>query len=85
MTSIKEMVANARKVRFTHYKNGELWYVTECGLHSPSPLPIPATARFCQKTRRSCSCATSSGTWQCSSRRESMRKAQPDESARKSL
>lgn len=38
MTTIKEMVANDRKVRFTHYKSGELWYVTECGF--PFPVPI---------------------------------------------
>ena len=38
MTSIKDMVANGRKVRFTHYKSGELWYVTECGFEFPVPI-----------------------------------------------
>ena len=37
MTSIKEMVANGRKVRFTHYKSGELWYEAECGFAFPVP------------------------------------------------
>jgi hypothetical protein len=39
--SIKEMVANGRKVRFTYYKSGELWYVTESG--SAFPVPIADT------------------------------------------
>lgn len=35
MVSIKEMVTNDRKVRFTHFKSGELWYVTETGFSFP--------------------------------------------------
>jgi hypothetical protein len=38
MTSIKDMVTNGRKVRFTHYKSDELWYVTECGFEFPVPI-----------------------------------------------
>jgi hypothetical protein len=30
--NIKEMVAEGRKVRFLHYKLGELWYRTETRL-----------------------------------------------------
>jgi hypothetical protein len=35
MVSIKVLVASGRKVRFTHFKNGELWYVTETGFAFP--------------------------------------------------
>lgn len=45
-TSIKEMVANGRKVRFTHYKNGELWYVTESGFAFPVPISDTGDAAF---------------------------------------
>lgn len=44
MVSLKEMVADDRKVRFTHYKNGELWYVTETGF--AFPVPITNTAEI---------------------------------------
>ncbi|KWU17869.1 hypothetical protein [Burkholderia cenocepacia] len=44
--SIKEMVANDRKVRFTHYKEGELWYVTECGFEFPVPTADAGQATF---------------------------------------
>lgn len=46
MASIKEMVANGRKVRFAHYKNGELWYVTETGLEFPVPISDTGDATF---------------------------------------
>ena len=36
--SIKEMVAEGRKVRFVHYKLGELWYRTETGFEFPVPV-----------------------------------------------
>jgi hypothetical protein len=38
MSTINEMVANDRTVRFTHYQNGELWYVTETGFSFPVPV-----------------------------------------------
>ena len=38
MVSLKEIVANDRKVRFTHCKAGELWYVTETGFAFPVPI-----------------------------------------------
>lgn len=48
--SIKEMVANGRKVRFVRYKNrdneGELWYVTECGFEFPVPISDIGDATF---------------------------------------
>ena len=43
---IKEMVANGRKVRFTHYKNGELWYVTERGFAFPVPIADTGDGSF---------------------------------------
>ena len=46
MTSIKEMVANGRKVRFTHYKSDELWYVTECGFAFPVPVADTGDGSF---------------------------------------
>ena len=46
MNSIKEMVANGRKVRFTHYKSGELWYVTECGFAFPVPVADTGDGSF---------------------------------------
>jgi hypothetical protein len=46
MTSIKDMVANGRKVRFTHYKSGELWYVTECGFAFPVPIADTGDGAF---------------------------------------
>jgi hypothetical protein len=36
--SIKEMVADGRKVRFVHYKLGELWYRTETDFDFPVPI-----------------------------------------------
>lgn len=36
--NIKEMVAEGRKVRFLHYKLGELWYTTETGFEFPVPI-----------------------------------------------
>jgi|KBSMisStandDraft_5_1062788.scaffolds.fasta_scaffold358858_2 hypothetical protein len=36
--SIKEMVAEGRKVRFMHYTRGELWYRTETGFEFPVPI-----------------------------------------------
>jgi hypothetical protein len=43
MMSIKEMVANGRKVKFVRYKNGELWYATECGFEFPVPTSDTGT------------------------------------------
>ena len=42
MVSIKEMVCSGRKVRFTHFKAGDLWYVTETGFAFPVPVNDPA-------------------------------------------
>lgn len=34
---IKSMVKDGKKARFTHYKQGELWYETECGFKFAVP------------------------------------------------
>lgn len=49
--SIKEMVANDRKVRFVRYKDGELWYVTECGFEFPVPISDTGDATFLAEDR----------------------------------
>ena len=36
--NLKEMVKDHKKVRFSFYRNGELWYVTECGFEFPVPI-----------------------------------------------
>lgn len=36
--NIKDMVSNGKKVKFTFYKNNELWYITECGFTFPVPI-----------------------------------------------
>ena len=35
---IKAMVSGGRKVRFRSYREGELWYETECGFAFPVPI-----------------------------------------------
>jgi hypothetical protein len=46
MTTIKDMVAHGRKVRFSHYKSGELWYLTETGFAFPVPIADTGDASF---------------------------------------
>lgn len=38
MTSIKQMVDTGKKVRFSWFRDGELWYRTECGFSFPVPI-----------------------------------------------
>jgi hypothetical protein len=44
--SIKDMVANGKQVQFVRYKEGELWYVTECGFEFPVPTSDTGEATF---------------------------------------
>ncbi len=44
--TIKEMVENNQKVRFRFYRDGELWYGTECGFEFPVPISEAGTATF---------------------------------------
>lgn len=38
MISIKSMVDRGKKVHFSWYREGELWYVTDCGFEFPVPV-----------------------------------------------
>lgn len=46
MRSVKEMVNNQQVVRFSHYRENELWYVTECGFTFPVPIGDIGEATF---------------------------------------
>jgi len=41
--NIKDMIKN-KKVSFLFYKEGELWYTTECGFNFPVPVSDVGTA-----------------------------------------
>ena len=51
MLTLKEMVVNNQKVRFTFYRDGLLWYETECGFRFPVPLAEAGTATFLAEDR----------------------------------
>ena len=36
--NLKDMVTDNKKVRFTFYRQGELFYETECGFEFPVPI-----------------------------------------------
>ena len=36
--NLKEMVSGGKMVTFVHYRQKELWYVTECGFEFPVPI-----------------------------------------------
>jgi hypothetical protein len=44
--TIKEMVENNQKVRFRFYRDGQLWYGTECNFEFPVPIAEAGTATF---------------------------------------
>lgn len=44
--TIKEMVQNKKKVMFRFYRDGQLWYATECGFEFPVPIAEAGTATF---------------------------------------
>jgi len=46
MNSIKEMVRDRKMVRFSFYRDNELWYVTEDGFEFPVPLDEIGNATF---------------------------------------
>jgi hypothetical protein len=49
--TVKEMVINNQKVRFAFYRDGNLWYDTECGFRFPVPLSEAGTATFLAEDR----------------------------------
>jgi hypothetical protein len=44
--TIKEMIENNQRVRFRFYRDGQLWYETECGFEFPVPIAEAGTATF---------------------------------------
>jgi len=46
LRTLKEMVVNDQKVRFSFYRDGNLWYETECGFRFPVPVAEAGTATF---------------------------------------
>ena len=46
MSELKEMVNNDKKVRFKFYRDGQLWYATECGFEFPVPINDIGNATF---------------------------------------
>jgi hypothetical protein len=46
MNSIKDMVRDGKRVKFTHYRLNELWYETECGFAFPVPIEDCGDATF---------------------------------------
>ncbi len=49
--TIKEMVQNNQMVRFRFYRDGRLWYATECGFEFPVPIDEAGTATFLAQDR----------------------------------
>ena len=44
--NIKDMVKDGKKVNFTHYRDKELWYETECGFAFPVPIEDCGGTKF---------------------------------------
>jgi hypothetical protein len=49
--TLKEMIVNNQKVRFSFYRDGRLWYETECGFRFPVPITDAGTATFLAEDR----------------------------------
>ncbi len=49
--TIKEMVENNQKAAFRFYRDGQLWYATECGFEFPVPISEAGTATFLVEDR----------------------------------
>jgi hypothetical protein len=46
VNTVKDMVKDGKKVRFARFKEGQLWYVTECGFEFPVPVDDTDNATF---------------------------------------
>lgn len=44
--NIKDMISNNKKVYFTKYQKGELWYKTECGFEFPVSISDTGDGAF---------------------------------------
>jgi len=51
MRTLKEMVVNNQKVRFSFCRDSQLWYETECGFRFPVPIAEAGTATFLAEDR----------------------------------
>ena len=51
MRTLKEMVVNNQKIKFSFYRDKELWYVTECGFCFPVPIIDVGTATLLHEDR----------------------------------
>jgi len=51
MMQLKEMVKNKKKVRFSFYRDKELWYITEDGFEFPVPLDEIGNSTFMAEDR----------------------------------
>ena len=51
MRTLKEMIVNNQRVRFCFYRDGQLWYETECGFQFPVPIADTGTATFMAEDR----------------------------------
>lgn len=51
MTLLKSMVAGNRRVRFTKYFDGNLYYTTDSGFEFPVPISDIGTATFLVEDR----------------------------------
>lgn len=49
--SIKDMVKDKQKVSFLFYRDGQLWYGTDCGFEFPVPVSEAGTATFFAQDR----------------------------------
>jgi hypothetical protein len=45
------MIVNNQQVRFCFYRDGQLWYETECGFRFPVPIEDAGTATFLAQDR----------------------------------
>lgn len=46
MSTLKDHVSDGKRVTFTHYQGGDLWYVTELGYAFPVPVSDTGAAKF---------------------------------------
>lgn len=51
MRTLKDMIVNNQKVRFSYYRDGQLWYETECKFLFPVPAEDAGTATFLAEDR----------------------------------
>lgn len=51
MNGLKDMVRDNKKVVFDFYRQGELWYKTECGFAFPVPISDTGTGIFLREDK----------------------------------